>query len=326
MSDLKTYLASKYMSGPKADAILARAGGDAPKKRRKKVKNNEDYVGGESSGSRLKLQDEDEWGGGRGEDVDLEGADAPVVGKGLSTFKKGKSAWSTVGATSIPVASSSRTGGDRADDDDNGVKAEPTDPASPPKQLTKRRGGLRTAAQIAAEAAQEAAEARSPSPEPEYDVTATVHRDQSGRVLDVNELRDAARREEEDERRKEAERKEWGKGLLQREEREKRAREERKMGERDVARRADDVEMNQEMREQERWNDPAAKFLTKKSKKGPRYPTYKGPFAPNRFGIAPGFRWDGVDRSTGFEKKYFQAQNAAARRTLEANAYSMEDM
>ncbi|TXT07265.1 hypothetical protein VHUM_03435 [Vanrija humicola] len=313
------------MSGPKADAILARAGGDAPKKRRKKVK-NEDYVGGGSSstaGGGLKLQDEDEWGGARAEEVDLEGADAPVVGKGLATFKKGKSAWNTVGATSIPVSSSSKQ-----PDADAGADEVKAEPASPPKQLTKRRGGLRTAAQIAAEAEQEAAEARSPSPEPEYDVTATVHRDQSGRVLDVNELRDAARREEEEERRKEAERKEWGKGLLQREEREKRAREERKMGERDVARRADDEEMNREMREEERWNDPAAKFLTveKKSKRGPRYPTYKGPFAPNRFGIVPGYRWDGVDRSTGFEKKYFQAQNAAARRTLEANAYSMEDM
>ncbi|KAL1406824.1 Pre-mRNA-splicing factor cwc26 [Vanrija albida] len=322
MSDLKAYLASKYMSGPKADAILARAGGDAPKKRKKKPK-NEDYVGGSSSSAGgLKLQDEDEWAASRGDDVDLEGADAPVVGKALATFKKGKSAWSTVGATSIPVPASAKDAvNDGANDDE--VKAEPS---SPPKQLTKRRGGLRTAAQIAAEAAQEAAEARSPSPEPEYDVTATVHRDQSGRVLDVNELRDAARREEEEEKRKEAERKEWGKGLLQREEREARAREERKMAGRDVARRADDEDMNREMKEQERWDDPAAKFLTKKSKKGPRYPTYKGPFAPNRFGIAPGFRWDGVDRSTGFEKKYFQAQNAAARRTLEANAYSMEDM
>lgn len=55
MSDLQAYLASKYMSGPKADAILER---EDPKRRKKKRK-----VHGEaastSSGQGLVIADED---------------------------------------------------------------------------------------------------------------------------------------------------------------------------------------------------------------------------------------------------------------------------
>ncbi|WVF72096.1 hypothetical protein IAT40_006908 [Kwoniella sp. CBS 6097] len=348
MSDLKAYLADKYMSGPKRDAILARSSDPTIKKRKKKIK-NEDYIGGSSSrgeshsaaggsgsgsGAGLVLRDDDEWrgGDGGGDDDDIDGDDAPVIGKDLATFQKSKSSWATVGSTSLPVpavgTSASASAGPSSPPPD--IKPDPDAPAAPPVQMTKRRGGLRTAKQMKEEAERAAAE-REPSPDedeggPSGAGGETVHRDATGRVIDVAKLKEEERQLEEEAKRKELEKKEWTKGVVQRQQREERAREEREMAQADVGRTRDDVRMNREMREVERWNDPAAEFLTRKKKRGPRRPRYEGGYAPNRFGIPPGFRWDGVDRSNGFEKKYFQAQNTSARKAHEYAQWSMEDM
>jgi pre-mRNA-splicing factor CWC26 len=56
-------------------------------------------------------------------------------------------------------------------------------------------------------------------------------------------------------------------------------------------------------------------------------PIYQGPQpAPNRFKILPGYRWDGVDRSNGFEKRCFEKMSQ--RKALETSAYqwSTEEM
>jgi hypothetical protein len=97
MADLKAYLASKsafdlvntrkadvrYMSGPKADAILARSTDPTIKKRRKKVK-NEDYptasgsgTSGKENGGLMFRDEDDEWRRRIGDDMDIDGDDAP---------------------------------------------------------------------------------------------------------------------------------------------------------------------------------------------------------------------------------------------------------
>ena len=54
---------------------------------------------------------------------------------------------------------------------------------------------------------------------------------------------------------------------------------------------------------------------------------YRGPPAPpNRYNIMPGSRWDGLDRSNGFEKKYYDSIVSKKAREEEAYKWSVEDM
>ena len=132
-----------------------------------------------------------------------------------------------------------------------------------------------------------------------------------------------------------------------------------------VARGRDDADMNERMRERERWEDPALGFLTRGKKKkekkkrkgkgrggdeedGDRdgdgdgdeesgddggnrgksvtgLPLYAGAAPPNRYGIKPGHRWDGVDRGNGFEREYFKARNRRENAETLEYAWQMDE-
>lgn len=163
----------------------------------------------------------------------------------------------------------------------------------------------------------------------------TYYRDATGRRVDVSMKRAEARRAAQEAEDKERAAKDALKGDVQAEE----SRRRREMLEdartMSLARTADDEEMNRAMKEERRWNDPMARFLGEADGGGgggaaasggtrggaaakaggvsSRRPVYKGPSPPNRYGIKPGYRWDGVDRSNGFEAERFKAINRRER-------------
>ena len=139
----------------------------------------------------------------------------------------------------------------------------------------------------------------------------TIYRDASGRIINVQMKRAEARKKAKDEVAKVAAELEAQKGDVQRAEKEQRRQRLSEAKFMSVARYADDAELNKDLKEKQRWNDPATEFLEKR-KEGNGVGVkmlFKGPAAPNRYGIKPGHRWDGVDRGTGFEKEYFAVKN-----------------
>ncbi|KAE8220942.1 hypothetical protein CF319_g5617 [Tilletia indica] len=301
---LQAYLASKYLSGPKADAILARVDGDDQlKKKKKKKRKHDDLLASTSSGSGLKLRDEDELRGGAGgnHDDDEDAMEAQVV-EGPKQSKFSRSAFIRV-----------KKEGEEDDDDDGGDEM----------ALDERPQIASTTADIKP--------VMPPPPVDENDLQfQTVYRDASGRKIDLKAEEEARKAAEVAKRRKDEERKTWGMGIKQKEDQQVARQRLREEATTSFARHADDKKMNDTLRAVERSDDPALAFLTKKrtsTTSGPAKPRYKGPTPPpNRFGIQPGYRWDGVDRSTGFERMYFQKLNERKRRDASSRAYDQDDL
>ena len=161
----------------------------------------------------------------------------------------------------------------------------------------------------------------------------TIYRDASGRVVNIAMKRAEARVAAEAAQVKKRQREEAARGDVQRVQREERRQELEDAKLMPFARGAEDVQMNAELRERDVWGDPMAGQLETvpvktDGKKGVKVvktsitgrPLYAGSAPPNRYGIRPGHKWDGVDRGTGFESDWFKARNTRKdRQALEWN-------
>ncbi|KAI6170887.1 BUD13-like protein [Aphelenchoides bicaudatus] len=102
------------------------------------------------------------------------------------------------------------------------------------------------------------------------------------------------------------------KGVAQDEQRQQKIKEMEQTVEENFTRYADDEAMNTRLKGQLLGeDDPMNEYMSKKV-----YPSYRGQFPQNRYEIPPGYRWDGVDRSNGFEKK----MGAVANRKIAENS------
>jgi pre-mRNA-splicing factor CWC26 len=154
----------------------------------------------------------------------------------------------------------------------------------------------------------------------------TIYRDRHGRIVDMEKV--AAQTEAKMERfeQDKADQLKYKAGVAQEKMREAAMRRLQEETHAPLAVYKDNREHNEKLKEIDRWGDPMSGLTSSKTKKGDK-PRYKGPPGPpNRFGIEPGYRWDGVDRGNGFETKFFQAKYARQTLSEEAYKWSSEDM
>lgn len=321
---LSSYLASKYLTAEPSTSS---------KKRKRKQK--------EPNG--LVIADDDAlgWNPNTTEQEDDDGRPITVT-SGSAEFRKAKkNAWKVVGAPALQPKDSDADEADRiigqaaAENANRDVDDAPVIEGENDDGVVKMgdgtHAGLQSSKAVAAQfekrKREEAAAWARESGGRKGAAEETVYRDATGRRIDISMRRQEARKELDEKARKEEEEKEAQKGDVQRLEREKRKQELDEARFMPVARKIDDEELNAEWKERDRWNDPAAQFLaSKKEKKSASgKPVYKGASTPNRYGIRPGYRWDGVDRSNGWEGERFKALNRRTRNKELDFAWQMDE-
>ncbi|KAJ6262853.1 Pre-mRNA-splicing factor [Drechslerella dactyloides] len=338
-SSLADYLNAKYLT--KDDSLDKKA-----KKRKRKEEK------AKAKGHALTLVDEDATGWEHARDADNDddddgyGRPITVTDRSTAEFRKSKkSTWNTVSnptpteddaAADAIIAS---TAADIAADEAALLASEAPVLVADESAITEMEqqqmesgaaAGLQTAAQVSAamkkKRAKELSEFHKSNATDAGKGAETIYRDASGRIINIAMQRAAARRKAEEEEAQKRQQVEMNKGIVQ-----QLAAEDSRQQLRDakflkLARHADDEDMNRELMAKDHWNDPALGFIKSKSagesKAG--FPLYKGAFAPNRYNIRPGHRWDGVDRGNGTEAMFFRKSNERRDRVQQEYAWEMD--
>ncbi|KAI1143360.1 Pre-mRNA-splicing factor of RES complex-domain-containing protein [Hypoxylon sp. FL0543] len=331
-SDLSNYLATRYLvADPKPS-----------KKRKRKQKDDAGLI----------IADDNESGWARPSrgDEDDDDTSAVVAGTSAEFRKAKKSAWKVVGGSSNTTTTLTHATEQQSQHDDAAKAADAilasaaaenaaatagaeADEAPAVFMSDGTRAGLQSAATVSAqlEAARQAERAEYERTHKHEKEAETIYRDATGRRVDVSMKRAELRREAQEAAAREAAKKEALRGEVQMEAARRRREELEDAKIMTVARHADDADMNREMKEQVRWGDTMAQFIEPrggggggggaaggtaeggKKRKLKGRPIYQGAWAPNRYGIRPGYRWDGVDRGNGFEAERFKAINRRER-------------
>lgn len=308
-SDLNDYLASRYLvADPK------------PTKKRKRKQATAAAAG-------LLINDDEDaaWGQSNARKDDAE--DGPlVVGGSSAEFRRSKkSSWKTLGddgsaskednAAADAVLASAAAEHDAARAADEEMPVVDGDEVAV-KMSDGTHAGLQSAASVNAQLKRRQREEREDFERHNKSgkEQETVYRDATGRQVDISMKRAEARRLAREAEEKERQAQEALKGEVQVEAARKRREQLEDAKLMTLSRTADDVDMNRELKEKERWNDPMMQFMSEKKgttgkTKSKRKPVYNGAAPPNRYGIKPGYRWDGVDRGNGFEAERFRAIN-----------------
>jgi len=120
----------------------------------------------------------------------------------------------------------------------------------------------------------------------------------------------------------------WGKGIKQIKEEQEREVFEANIAKQPLGNTEISQEIDEELKQESRFGDPMRDLIAQSKKKKEGVVVFSSKFraAPNRYGINPGHRWDGVDRGNGFEKKFLLAQNERIAKEEEAYKWRTEEM
>lgn len=172
-----------------------------------------------------------------------------------------------------------------------------------------------------------------------YGMGATVYRDQHGRKTDQTQEKGGSRGSSRKEVDAETQRR-LNQGKKQQQVMEAKAQEMAILQESSFARHQDDDRLEALRKNEIRKEDPMAHYEAKKQKKTapigaggggtllePSKPMYKGPPPkPNRYGIRPGYRWDGIDRGNDFEDKVLAQKYSTKQKEEQAYRWRSADM